>query len=161
MRNEAAFWGKVRGVLHDPHARRVARKLTDAFTAGTPDCFYIIDGITGFLELKYLPTWPKREDTPVSLGSSVSAEQRRYLEMLVAAGAPAHVLLGIGRDGTHQDLFLIRVQDLPPGEPQRVPRAWLAGPTIARPAYGSLVEALRLLRQAGPGVLAWPAQGLP
>lgn len=93
--SEAAFWRRVRTTLHAPPTR-VCRKLTDAYTAGTPDCYYVIDGRVGFLELKYRPRWPARPSTPVRPG--VTVEQHRYLELLAGARAPAHVLLGIGRD---------------------------------------------------------------
>lgn len=93
--SEANFWRRVRGALHDP-PRTLCRKLSDAFTAGTPDAYYVVRGTVGFLELKYKADWPVRVTTPVRPG--ITVEQRRYLETLVAAKAPAFVFIGIGRD---------------------------------------------------------------
>lgn len=104
---EAGFWDRVRDALHRP-PRSVARKLTDAFTAGTPDAFYVIDGVVGFLELKYTPAWPARAGTRVRVGHGLTVEQRRYLEMLRGAGARAHVLLGVA-----DRWFLLRPDQVP------------------------------------------------
>lgn len=94
MKNEGAFWSAVRERLHVPPFA-VCRKLTDAFTAGTPDAFYVHAGITTYLELKYAPRWPVRADT-VLVG--LTPDQRMYLELLRGVGAPAWVLLGVERD---------------------------------------------------------------
>lgn len=131
--NEAGFWAKVRAALHVP-PRQVCRKLTDAFTAGTPDAFYVIDGVVGFLELKYVPAWPKRAGTTVKVGLTV--EQRRYLEMLRAAGARAHVLLGVARD-----VFLLAPDQIP-ADTDRLSRIKLFSPDVPRPQLRELAWVL-------------------
>jgi len=128
--NEAAFWTKVRGALHRP-PRWVARKLTDAFTAGTPDAFYVIDGVVGFLELKYLQEWPVRPGTLVKVGDGVTVEQRRYLDMLRAAGARAHVLLGVEREW-----FLLTPDQVP--ESNRLERWKLRAPNVPQGSFDDL-----------------------
>lgn len=151
MRNEGAFWGKVREALHKPPVS-LCRKLTDAFTAGTPDAWYAVDGRVGFLELKYLPAWPAKDTTLVSLGHGVTLEQRRYLDMLVQGNVPAHVLLGVGKQ-----LFLLTVPVVnwvyeKGDEPGRVTRLWLEtlGNVTRIANLSALVAALRTAHQAFP-----------
>lgn len=128
--NEAVFWTRVRTALHAP-PRWVARKLTDAFTAGTPDAFYVIDGVVGFLELKYLKSWPVRAGTLVRIGDGVTVEQRRYLEMLRAAGARAHVLLGVA-----QEWFLLQPDQVP--AENRIERWKLTAPDVPHGTFKDL-----------------------
>ena len=148
MRNEGAFWGKVREALHKPPVS-LCRKLTDAFTAGTPDAWYAVDGRVGFLELKYLPAWPAKDTTLVSLGHGVTLEQRRYLDMLVQGGVPAWVLLGVAKD-----MFILRPQTVEAiyvdGAEGKVLRVWLeTDPAIVRvPNLRALPATLRTLHHS-------------
>lgn len=145
MRNEGAFWGKVREALHKPPVS-LCRKLTDAFTAGTPDAWYSVDGQVGFLELKYLPAWPAKAETLVSLGHEVTLEQRRYLDMLEAGNVPAYVLLGVGKA-----LFLLTVPVVnriyAANENGKVSREFLetAQSVVRVPTLATLAAALRTL----------------
>lgn len=83
---------------------------------GVPDCMYVVDGVAGWLELKFVAKRPARADTvPVDLRPN----QRAELEAIRARRGNAHVLLGIGRD----DVYLLdpaHVEPVP-GKPGRVP----------------------------------------
>lgn len=112
--NEARFWARVRKAIK-AYPDSEAKKLSDAFTKGTADCVYGVNGVSGFLELKYTE-WPKRADTTIIV--DVSEEQRNWLEDWCRAHVRAQVLLGVG-----QDWFLIHTHEVPPAlEPGKVPR---------------------------------------
>jgi len=120
--NEAGLWRRVREAINSyPHAQ--ARKLTDAFTAGTPDALYCVDGIAGVLELKYTE-WPKRAATLILI--ELTEEQRAWLEAWERAGGRAYVLLGVGKNW-----FLLRMEEIPlapvPWKAPRVTREFLDG----------------------------------
>ena len=102
--NEARFWARVRKAIK-AYPVSEAKKLSDAFTKGTADCAYGVDGVSGFLELKYTE-WPKRVDTTIVV--DLSEEQRNWLEDWCRARVRAQVLLGVD-----QDWFLIHVHEVP------------------------------------------------
>lgn len=84
--------------------RRYANKLkgvwmrkttpTGGHDQGLPDVIYSVDGTMGLLELKYHKAWPKRPTTKIK--TKLKPTQRATLAALHAAGANAHVLMGIG-----------------------------------------------------------------
>lgn len=94
--NEATFWAKVRKAFNNrPHAR--ARKLhAGMFDEGLPDAIYVVDGVQGLLELKYVPAWPAREATTVPCGLTVN--QREWMADWVAHAGRAHLLLGVAQE---------------------------------------------------------------
>jgi len=151
--NEAGFWTKVRGAINDtPHAR--AHKLTDMFTAGTPDALYCIDGVTGVLELKYVPAWPVRDATLIEVG--LTEAQRVWLEEWRGrAGGRAHVLLGVAKDW-----FLLELHEVPPAPAEgKLPRiSRIALDAIRRQGRGATFKDLAgllpatLAQQASPVV---------
>jgi hypothetical protein len=94
--NEKAFWANhVRKALHQPPSS-VAWKIQDMYNAGLPDVAYIIDGRTGFLELKRVPAWPKRASSLVPLAAT--REQRRQLLEGREAGGACFLLLSVGKE---------------------------------------------------------------
>lgn len=113
--NESGFWTKVRGAIN-AHPRGIAHKLTDMFTAGTPDAFYCIHGQTGVLELKYVPKWPVRI---VDVEVKLTENQRAWmLDWIDRGSGTAHVLLGV-----EQDWFLLDVAEVPPApSEEKAPR---------------------------------------
>lgn len=107
---EAGAWRYLRAAVGD---RWYARRIEDRLAAGTPDVFYAVPGrCCGWLELKHRPAWPARAATPLRLG--LTAEQRRVLLDLRAAGVPAWVYLRVGRD--HLLLHPARAVDAPQDE---------------------------------------------
>jgi len=75
--NEARFWARVRKAIK-AYPVSEAKKLSDAFTKGTADCAYGVDGVSGFLELKYTE-WPKRVDTTIVVDLSEGVDQDWFL----------------------------------------------------------------------------------
>lgn len=57
---------------------------------GTPD----VEFMGGWIEIKYLPKWPKRENTPVVI-HHFTAEQRIWLKQRFAKGGKVLVLIRI------------------------------------------------------------------
>lgn len=103
--DESGFWAKVAKAFNENGAR--ARKLhAGMFEDGTPDGVYCVNGVTGFLELKYVPRRPVREKTPVLV--RVTPTQGAWMEDWVQAGGRAHVLLGV-----ENEWFLLRLSDIP------------------------------------------------
>lgn len=64
---------------------------------GTPDVYYIVDGISGWLELKQTDAWPAREDTIVKF-DHFTFEQKDWLEKENSRGGRVHVLVQIGNE---------------------------------------------------------------
>ena len=60
---------------------------------GTPD----VNFLNGWLELKHLPNWPVRANTPVQLGH-FTPRQRIWLRKRWRAGGGAWLLLQVGSD---------------------------------------------------------------
>lgn len=94
MKNEAAFWGAVRKRLVD--AGWLAWKVPAEIRKGLPDVFLGKNGGSAWVELKYRPRWPARDDTPVHV--DVSPEQHAHLRDLRAADLDGFVLLGVEDD---------------------------------------------------------------
>lgn len=61
--------------------------------AGTPDINYI----EGWLELKYLPSWPKRAETKVKI-RCWTKKQMIWHYLRTSSGGRSFVLLQVGRD---------------------------------------------------------------
>lgn len=96
--NEITFWSKhVRPALNSAHWDRVAWKVGTSTRAGIPDVLYRSRDKVAWLELKWLPTWPARITTPLTLGLSV--EQRAHLREWCTGGyGAAFVVLLIEKD---------------------------------------------------------------
>lgn len=108
MKNEGSFWTKVRNEFHKTPRQRL-RRFTDNLGPGAPDGLYTANGVTGVLELKYLPRWPVRAGTKIKVGKDgLSEPQRMWLEDWEACGGRAHVLLGVD-----QEWFLLRLHEVP------------------------------------------------
>lgn len=103
--NEAGFWATVvRPALHQPDIfGYVAWKVPAETRAGLPDVWWSREAATrssernhGWLELKYVPAWPVRVTTPVTV--EVRPDQLAHLREAHLAGAAAGVLLGVARE---------------------------------------------------------------
>jgi len=90
--------------------QQVVKELTkaglDAFSVenpsrpGTPDVNYI----PGWIELKWLPKWPKQADTIVKI-DHFTPQQRNFLRRRWNRGGPAHLLLRVGSRGSIENLL--------------------------------------------------------
>lgn len=93
--NEATLRNYVRprlaakGVLTTHHE--------DALNAGIPDLSYSGGGVNGWIELKWLPAWPKRADTIVKI-DHYTKEQKHFLLSRGRAGGRCWLLLRVGRE---------------------------------------------------------------
>ena len=114
MKNEAAFWGAVRKRLVD--AGWLAWKVPAEIRKGLPDVFLGKNGGSAWVELKYRPRWPARDDTPVHV--DVSPEQHAHLRDLRAADLDGFVLLGV-----EDDVFIL--DDIAPMQKKPVPSSSL------------------------------------
>jgi hypothetical protein len=87
--DEATFRPDVLAALKPLDAFHVE----NAFRAGTPDVNYV----EGWLELKWLSSWPKLAPTPLRL-PDFTAQQRVFLHKRCQAGGQARVLLRVGKE---------------------------------------------------------------
>lgn len=94
--DELGFWNKVvRAALHDPARGLCAWKIGTSTREGIPDVAWTAKwgAVGGWLELKYVREWPKRQDTPIRV--ETTAIQRAHLREWDEAGGRAYVLLGM------------------------------------------------------------------
>lgn len=93
--NEATLRNYVRprllakGVLTTHHE--------DALNTGIPDLSYSGGGVHGWIELKWLPAWPKRAETPVRI-PHYTKEQKHFLLSRGRAGGRCWLLLRVGKE---------------------------------------------------------------
>ena len=90
--SEKNFWALVRGNL-DLNMYRVENRVS----AGMPDIHYIDNGITGWIELKYMENFPKKGRMRVGLKLHQSFWHNRYNDH----GGKTWILIRIGRVGTY------------------------------------------------------------
>ena len=106
--NEATLRNYVRprlaakGVLTTHHE--------DALNSGIPDLSYSGGGVHGWLELKWLEAWPKRDATIVKI-DHYTKEQKHFLLSRGRAGGRCWLLLRVGRE--HLLFDHERAQDIP------------------------------------------------
>lgn len=125
--NEAGFWASVvRPALHHPTLGDVAWKVPAETRAGLPDVWWASREAQaqGWLELKYVPAWPARLTTPVTI--DVRPDQLAHLREVITTGSASFVLLGVANDG----LFFLNPLTLNPG--QRLDREALVTPGPGR-----------------------------
>ena len=68
----------------------------DLLNAGIPDLSYSHGGVHGWIELKWLEAWPKREATIVKI-DHYTKEQKHFLLTRGRAGGRCWLLLRVGR----------------------------------------------------------------
>lgn len=72
-----------------------AMAVENSCLPGTPDVEYI----GGWIECKYLPSWPKVSDNkPIRLRHSLTLQQRIWLFRRIRLGGRAYVVLQVGRE---------------------------------------------------------------
>lgn len=72
----------------------------DRFSIGVPDLSYGAEGVNGWIELKQLKDWPKREATKVPLKSAAhfSVEQVNWLLKRGKKGGNCYLLVKVGQE---------------------------------------------------------------
>ena len=88
--SESTQRGKVIRLLKSLHAIPVENRVG---VLGCPDVSYI----GGWLELKWLRSWPKRAETPVTI-EHFTVAQRRWLNKHCSLGGKAWLLLQVQRE---------------------------------------------------------------
>ena len=76
-------WHRIRDLRAYGHVVRVESGSTDR---GIPDVNYCIDGVEGWIELKYVAFYPKRPTTSVRLGHYTGAQQAWAMERYRSGG---------------------------------------------------------------------------
>jgi len=91
--NEATLRNYVRKGLHAKGVLTTHHE--DMLNAGVPDLSYSVHGVHGWIELKWLEAWPKREDTIVRI-PHYTKEQKHFLLSRGRAGGQCWLLLRVG-----------------------------------------------------------------
>jgi len=90
--DESTFWAYLRrGMKGYWHAQRHEDKLT----LGIPDVSYGARKANGWIELKYLPAWPKQAKTEVKI-EHYTTEQKRWLRNRGQYGGLCWLFLRVG-----------------------------------------------------------------
>lgn len=120
--SESDYWNRVKPMLFgwDPV------RIENSAGLGTPD----VNHIHGWLELKWIPDWPRRPETVVRL-DHYTPEQRAWHMRRTHAGGRVHVLLGVG------GASLLLWGDVAAQHLGRVPRGELLDLTVAAWPRGS------------------------
>jgi hypothetical protein len=92
--SEKNFWTFIRDNL-DLRMYRIENRVS----TGMPDVHYIDNGQTGWIELKYIESFPKKGKISIGLRMSQSIWHSRY----ISHGGKTWILLRVGRTG----IFLI------------------------------------------------------
>ena len=72
-------------------------RVENSISSGWPDLYYLVRGHSGWIELKYLPRWPKLATTLVRI-PSLTREQTHWLGKEAQNGGRAYLLLQVERD---------------------------------------------------------------
>ena len=88
---EQNFWQYIRSNLFDVRMYRVENKVMQ----GMPDLHYIHEGITGWIELKFLNDWPKKRMT-----TGLMLTQAMWLEEYALSGGNSWIMIRIAREFT-------------------------------------------------------------
>ena len=102
MTPEGRVWRKV----HDRmRARLMLRRVENVIRQGDPDIWYGTKAntyavpVSGWIELKKVAAWPKKEDTPLMI-DTLSPQQRVSLRNLTTNGHRAYLWCFVGRGGS-------------------------------------------------------------
>ncbi|MEE8234292.1 MAG: hypothetical protein V3R41_06405 [Gammaproteobacteria bacterium] len=95
MSSENATWQAVRPVLK--RTGFLTERIENSLNKGTPDTWWLRDGIAGVLELKHASSWPKREGTPLRL-PHLTDDQCKWHTRWGQHRGLGGLLLQVGRD---------------------------------------------------------------
>lgn len=93
MSESRRVWKPLRKAIK---GRGLLKRLEPSLGSGLPDVFYCLQGISGFIELKYLHHWPVWETTGTTLG--ITAGQKLWLGDLADNGGKGFVFAKIGKE---------------------------------------------------------------
>lgn len=97
MAKESALSGRVMGWLKV--AGFFAQRIESDTTPGIPDIYYLKQGTSGWVELKYAKVLPKRDTTAVfkTMNHSLSDDQANWISLCLRNGGRAWVLAAFER----------------------------------------------------------------
>lgn len=91
--NESSVWQYIKAGMA---GRWLATRLESSSGNGVPDVTFSMPNINGFLELKYIPEWPKRPETKVKL--PLRPEQKLWISTRGKMGGNVWVLCRVADD---------------------------------------------------------------
>jgi len=95
MANESLVWKRLRKMLKaDPDVTHLQRHEPN-MPEGLPDVHFIIREVPGWIELKDLDDWPKRESTPLRI-KHFSQKQRIWLHAYGMSNGRAFIIVHFG-----------------------------------------------------------------
>lgn len=98
--NESDFWTRrVRPIIYTlPEA--MAERVENGVASGTPDAFFCVNGVSGWIENKYRKEPPKRANTPVfGEGKGLRKEQLVWWTVYLRAYGHGFIAAGVGGAG--------------------------------------------------------------
>jgi hypothetical protein len=104
MGSERSFW---RTLQKNGKPYWEAERVENPVGPGTPDVYYTINsnGKMGWMELKYVVSFPKRLTTPLKI-DHFTPQQRAFIRRHGSIGAQVHLFIQVGRE-----YFLLEWQD--------------------------------------------------
>lgn len=102
-KGETKFWGKISMAMSGAWD---AQRHEDKISLGIPDVSFGFKGKNGWIELKYLEDYPKKESSPIRI-KHFTPEQKIWLEVRQMFGGNCWVLIGISKD-----IYLFKAEDL-------------------------------------------------
>ncbi|MCP4377699.1 MAG: hypothetical protein GY794_16175 [bacterium] len=93
--SESNMWRNMRQRMH-PYWDEATRH-EDKFNSGIADVSFVCGGAHGWIELKQIDAWPKRDRTIVRC-KHYTKQQRDFLKAKGAAGGNAWLFVKIGRE---------------------------------------------------------------
>ena len=98
MSEIGGLWQTMRVAMGRGHHWRQATRHEEALQAGIADVSYVsANGHHGWIELKHLKEWPRRESTIVRLDHYTN-DQKNFLKAKGRAGSYTWLFLQVGRD---------------------------------------------------------------
>lgn len=95
MGSESSLWNTVRKNMK---GRWEAERVENPASPGTLDVYYTMNsGIMGWVELKHVHTWPKRDSTIIRV-KHFSPQQKSFLRRHGRVGGNVKVLIQIEKD---------------------------------------------------------------
>jgi len=92
--SERTFWNYLRKGMRQ---RWEVVRIENTCSRGTPDTAYSMDGVHGWIELKFEKEWPKRESTKLRL-AHFTPEQKIFIRKHGTAGGRCFLFLRVGSD---------------------------------------------------------------
>ena len=91
---EAYLWAKVKKGLEKASNNRIfLQRHEDKFCPGIPDVSFCYEGVSGWIELKYLPKWPSKNSREIK---HHTPHQKLWAKRYIESGGNYFLLLQVG-----------------------------------------------------------------